>query len=534
MPTPSQIVRHESIFLYGPPGAGKSSLGSRLSASLHLPFYDLDQMIQFRAGCSIPEIFAAEGESGFRKRERDLLKEVIDKIPAVVALGGGALLDGDCRLDVENAARVLCLSASFEALCSRLQSAGEQRPLLQGDASVRLRALLERRSAHYASFPMQLDTTGILLEDLAWRAQVLLGLFCVSGMETGQSKAYDVRVVENGLDSLGAALLERGLTGPVALVSDDRVGPLYASRALESMRLAGYPAQAISIPAGEKYKTIPTIQYIWEGFLEAGLERGSTVVALGGGVVGDLAGFAAAAYLRGVNWVTLPTTLLAMADASLGGKTGADLPQGKNLVGAFYPPRLVLADPATLATLPEVELRNGLAEVVKHGIIGDPALFERCRQGWHAIQSDWGDLVRRAMAVKVQVILEDPYEKGRRASLNLGHTLGHAIEQVSEYQIKHGEAVAIGMVAAARLSEQMGLAERGLSDVISETLAALGLPTQLPHSMDPQSLLRAMGVDKKRLAGKVRLALPVRVGEVQWGVEIDDLGLLVAVGKDNF
>ena len=246
-------------------------------------------------------------------------------------------------------------------------------------------------------------------------------------------------------------------------------------------------------------------------------------MALGGGVVSDLVGFAAATYLRGVPWVVVPTSLLGMVDASLGGKTGADLPQGKNLVGAFYPPKLVLADSRTLNTLPDDELRSGMAEVVKAGIIGDGTLYVICKSGWETIKANWEEVIRSAMAVKIEVIQDDPFEKGRRAALNLGHTIGHAIEKVSAYRVRHGEAVAIGMVAEARLGEAVGVTEAGFADEIASVLQNLNLPTKLPDYLDRQNLLDVMRVDKKKSAGQVRFALPVRIEEVRIGVSIPNL-----------
>ncbi|OQY30916.1 MAG: 3-dehydroquinate synthase [Anaerolineaceae bacterium 4572_5.2] len=272
-----------------------------------------------------------------------------------------------------------------------------------------------------------------------------------------------------------------------------------------------------------------SVQELWNAFLEAKIERGSTVVALGGGVVGDLAGFAAATFLRGVNWVNVPTSLLAMVDSSLGGKTGADLPQGKNLVGAFHAPRLVLVDPETLSTLPEVELRNGLAEVIKHGVIGAPELFRDLTDltGFQNLSGlsglDWTEIVRRAMAVKIKIIEEDPYEQGLRQSLNFGHTIGHAVELASDFTLRHGEAVAIGMVAEARLAEEMGVAKSGLEKKITSTLRGLGLPTEIPPGLDEKRIQHALQRDKKKSGGVVRFALPVRVGEVRVGVEVRNL-----------
>jgi shikimate kinase / 3-dehydroquinate synthase len=506
------------VFLYGPPASGKSSLGRHLAESLHRPFYDLDELIEAQAGVAIPEIFGAEGEAGFRQRESAVLAEVLDCEAGVVALGGGALLRLENRLLAEGVGLVLCLSAPFSTIVTRLENTQGQRPLLDGDTQIRLQNLLGQRAQHYASFPMQLDTGDLSLTEATWQAQAQLGLFHVSGMGVG----YDVRVAAGSLDQLGAAIHSCKLKGPLSVVSDENIARLYAGQAMEALRQVGYTAQMAVIPAGEQHKTIATVSGLWEAFLAGGLERGSTVIALGGGVVGDLAGFAASVYLRGVPWVTVPTSLLAMVDASLGGKTGADLPQGKNLVGTFHPPSLVLADQQVLASLPSIELRNGLAEVVKHGVLADPVLFDLCSRGWEAVQENLDEIVRRAMAVKIRIIQEDPYERGRRASLNLGHTLGHAIESASDYRIKHGEAVAIGMLHAARISEQLGLASPGLVEAIAGTLRSLGLPADLPPSLDRQRILNGVRVDKKRSAGKVRWVLPVRIGEVRWGIEVDD------------
>jgi 3-dehydroquinate synthase len=505
MHKPATLNAFPIIFLYGPSGSGKSSLGRLLASNLERLFYDLDETITAQVGMPIHEIFASEGESGFRSRERAALLGILDHAPGVVALGGGALLDPENRQYVEASGRVLCLRAPADTLFNRLQETSIQRPLLRGqtDAShdkKQLLDLLAKRAAHYDSFPLQLDTGTSSPERAAWDAQVHLGLFRVTGMGQG----YDVRVQPAGIQDLAGMLQEVGLV-------------------MESLRTAGLPTQLIRIPAGERYKSMETITRLWEGFLSGGVERGSTVIALGGGVVGDLGGFAAATFLRGVSWVALPTTLLAMVDASLGGKTGANLAQGKNLVGAFHPPNLVLADPATLTTLPEVELRNGLAEVVKHGVIGDVGLFELCGRGWQALQTDWDEVVRRGMAVKIKIIEQDPYEGGRRAALNLGHTIGHAVELASDYQLRHGEAVAIGMVAEARLAERLGLARSGLNETIASTLEELGLPTEIPGDLDRQTIHRAIRVDKKLAKGKVRFALPVHIGEVRTGVVIENL-----------
>lgn len=511
------------IFLYGPPGSGKSTVGRSLAHSLHLPFIDLDARIESQAGCSIGEIFSRQGEDGFRQREREALLGVLAGKPGVVALGGGALLDKRNRAAVEAAGKVVCLNAPFEILLGRLQTQASARPLLQGDAVERLRVLLQERAVHYGSFTVQADTAQGTPEELAWHVQVAAGMYCVSGMGSG----YAVRVQSGSLVHVGHMLHQRDLRGPLALVTDENVAQYHLAAAEAALKQAGYVVQPVIIPAGEMHKTMTTVQILWRAFLEMGLERGSTVVALGGGVVGDLAGFAAAVYQRGVPWVAVPTSLLAMVDASLGGKTGADLPEGKNLVGAFHSPSLVLADPLLLDTLPEVEQRNGMAEVLKHGIISDAQLFDLCRQGFAAVQARWDEIVRRAMAAKVKVIQEDPYERDRRAALNLGHTLGHALEIASDYRLRHGEAVGIGMLAAARLSEKLGMAEAPLSKSIAAALRGLGLPTSIPSGLDRQRILTAIRMDKKKAAGRARFVLPCRVGEVRWGIEVENLDAVV-------
>lgn len=507
-----------TFFVYGPPGSGKTTLGRRLAESLALPFYDLDDLIVSQAGMSIPEIFAQNGEADFRLREKAALLNVLDDKPGVVALGGGALVDETNQEIISAHGQLLCLQADYETLLLRAQTTAGERPLIAGDLKQRLEDLMAKRAAHYASFPLQQRTDLFSLDETAFQAQTQLGAFHITGMGAG----YDVRVVSDGLDAVGMSLKERKLKGPIAVVSDSNVAPLYTERILNSLHAVGYTARSIVIRAGEANKTIDTVMGLWAGFLNSGLERGSTVLALGGGVVGDLAGFAAATYLRGVRWVAVPTTLLAMVDASLGGKTGADLQQGKNLIGAFHSPSLVYVDPQVLATLPPEELRNGMAEVVKHAILADPDLFELCRKGWDALSDDWAQVVSRAMAVKVRVILEDPYEKGRRASLNLGHTLGHAIELVSGFGLKHGEAVAVGTLAAARLSERMDLAQPGLAAEINAVLSGLELPTEIPTVLDLEEVLSVMQRDKKKAAGKVRFVLPVDIGDVRWGIEVED------------
>lgn len=505
----------QTLFLYGPPGSGKSSLGKLLAEQLQCGFVDLDEWIETQSGRSISVIFETDGEAAFRQLEKSGLKDVINQhAGSVVALGGGALLDAENRSLAEASGRIICLLTDEDTLFKRLQAAKSKRPLMKDDLRQQLTALLEKRAAHYQSFEA-LDVSGLTLMEASALVQRRLGLFHVTGMGDG----YDVIVKQGLLADVGRYCAAYGLKGPVVVVSDRNVAAHYSKAVLDALEQAGYTATFVTLLPGEEHKTVETVQEIWQAFLDAHLERGSTVLALGGGVVSDLAGFAAATYKRGVPWVVCPTSLLAMVDAGLGGKTGADLPAGKNLIGAFHAPRLILADPDCLKTLPAVELRNGMGEVVKHGIIADPALFALCGGDW---QQNLPRLVTDAMAVKIQIICEDPLEQGRRAVLNLGHTVGHGLELVSGFKLKHGEAVALGLLAEAQLAQAMGLVlSENLGSDIFDTLVKLGLPVCIPAGMDVDAVLAAMQHDKKREDGVVRFALPLRVGEAQVGYEVD-------------
>lgn len=510
-----------TFFLYGPPGTGKSTLGRALAEKLRLPFTDLDTEIEREAGCAIRDIFKRDGEPAFRDRETALLKKTIAAGERLVALGGGALLRPENRSIAEAAGPVLLLEAPEAVIRRRIGGPGGKRPLLEPgpDGQDRLAALLRERAGHYASFARRLDVSSDNLAAKADLAQVGLGAFYVGGMGGG----YPVRVRNGALADIGARCVALGWTRRVALVCDMNMAVLPAFKTvMTSLVAAGLEVVPVCLHPGESEKTIAAVQQLWSAFLKGGLERGDAALALGGGVVSDLTGFAAATYLRGIKWACMPTTLLAMVDAGLGGKTGADLPEGKNLVGAFHPPALVLIDPEALATVPPAVFRSGLAEVVKHGIIGDPGLFEICAQGWDALWSgDRDALVRRAVAVKVRTIEADPFEKGVRASLNLGHTIGHAVEQAMHFTLDHGAAVAIGMAAEARLAEAMGLAEAGLAARIEAVLEGLGLPVKMPDGLDRTAMRDALMRDKKKTAGTVKFALPIRVGEVRTGVVVE-------------
>ena len=512
------VIMKDFIFLYGPPASGKSTVGKLLAESLGLAFTDLDVNIETKTGQNIAQIFASAGEAGFRRIEKEVLLEFLSKGNGVCALGGGALTNPECLESVLAAGPTICLIASFEALSARLSSMRNgERPLLSLQPEAQLKQLLADRSNHYASFSQKIETDGKSPLQVAWEAQKLLGRFQLR-LEGATS---DICVVDD-LDRIGAVIHSHNSSScRVAIVTDDRVAPILAERVVSSIRNEGFEANIIQFPSGEENKTIHIAAYLWDEFIRLKLERKSLVIGLGGGVVSDVTGFAAATFLRGIPWVVIPTTLLSMVDASVGGKTGIDLSQGKNLVGAFHFPRQVLLSPTTLATLPEREFRNGMAEVVKHGIIGDPDLFNLCKQANDTMRLK--ELVLKAVAVKINIVQIDPYEENRRAELNLGHTIGHALEVLSHYGLRHGEAVSIGIVVETELAEKLGMAKPGLKEEIASVLNTIGLPTTLPHWVDLDSLVGAMQMDKKRAKGLVRFSLPLEIGEVKSGIIINDL-----------
>ncbi|MEF3274206.1 MAG: 3-dehydroquinate synthase [Chloroflexus sp.] len=347
---------------------------------------------------------------------------------------------------------------------------------------------------------------------------------------TTSTTSYPVVVGAGVLSTLAERLNALGLRGTLWLIADEHLTTVAAQTA-DLLRAAGYRVEVLIVPPGEHSKSLAELTRIYDWMIANGIERRDAVVALGGGVIGDLAGFAAATILRGVALVQLPSTLLAMVDAAVGGKTGINHPLGKNLIGAFHQPRLVLADTNLLATLPPRELRAGWAEVIKHGVIRNADLFAALEElaatyGWSTDRpAAWDSaderltyaltaIIARAVAVKVEVVSRDEFERGERITLNYGHTIGHAIEQLLNYRLLHGECVAIGMDAAARIAVALGICSPELVERQRQLLAAYGLSVAMPADLDRAALLTLITRDKKVQAGKVRWVLPTTIGQV--------------------
>jgi shikimate kinase/3-dehydroquinate synthase len=520
-----------NFFIYGPPGCGKTTVGMLLAEKMGWHFLDTDKIIENEAGMPIAEIFLQKGEAEFRRREKTLLAEMGKTTRTVVALGGGTLVDPENRVEVEKHGPVVCLMCEPEVILQRMGDELNARPLLVGSGPLeRLKSLLAKRASLYASFPLTLDTTALAPEDVVRKVQLLAGIFHVNAMGPG----YDVLIGRGMLPRLAMELEERKLGSPFVVVSDSNVAPLYLQTILDA--LAPAPVDSIVFPAGEQEKNLQTLERIYSDLYRFKMERRGTILALGGGVVTDMAGFAAATYLRGVSWVALSTSLLGMVDAAIGGKTAVDMPQGKNLIGAFYPPALVLEDLNVLSTLPPDVLKNGMSEAIKTAVVGDSKLLGKIETLAGQLTPDGLDwIVRRAARVKIRVVEEDPFERrGPREALNFGHTLGHGIEANSNFQIPHGEAVAIGMIAESTLAEKIGVAETNLCERLTGILTAYGLPVR--YTAPVEKILGYVQADKKRRGGRVKWALPVAAGKVRVGLDVADDDVrraLVSIGCEG-
>ena len=501
-----------NLIITGFMGTGKTSVGREVARRLGWEFVDMDALIEERLGMSIPEIFATYGEGFFRRQEKELCRELAQRRGLVIATGGGALVPEENRRVLGESGLLICLTCEVDELLRRLGEV-EDRPLLEvADRRRRIESLLAQRREAYGRIPHHIDTTELTVEEVAERVIELLRSEVAMERIPVRTPGggYEVHLGRGLLARVGDLARRRGLRGRAALVTNPTVGGLYAPAAVESLRKAGFDPLVIEVPDGEAFKTLDTVRFLYDRFVDGGLDRASPVFALGGGVIGDTAGFAAATYMRGVPLVQLPTSLLAMVDASVGGKVAVDHPKGKNLIGAFHQPELVIVDPDVLATLPEGEFRAGLAEVIKAGVIGSPALFEHLEQrGVEPLEWVIGEAIR----VKAAVVEEDPYERGRRAVLNLGHTFGHALEVLSGFSLRHGEAVAVGMAIAAEVAVGLGLCEGSVRERLMALLRKFGLPTAC-GGYEPEAIWEAMATDKKRRGERLRFVLPKAIGQV--------------------
>ncbi len=513
------------IVLTGFMGTGKTSVGRELSGKLGYEFIDTDVLIEKKEGKTIPQIFKEKGEEYFRELEQATVAEVSKIRNAVIATGGGVIKN---RVNVNNLARrgiIVWLKADPEIIFKRVMTEGGKRPLLDVEEPLNeIKKLLAERLPLYEQADTYVDTNYITAEETANEIMKKLGLDVQSVTVDLKERSYDIVIGSKIMQDLGLRLKEFRPT-KIAIISNKTVYPIFRDTILRSLREYHIVPEIILIPDGEEYKDLLWTYYIHGELLKAKFDRNSLLVAVGGGVIGDMVGFIAATYMRGIRFVQVPTTLLAQVDSSVGGKTGVNHPIGKNMIGAFYQPSLVMIDTDTLQTLPRKELNAGLAEVIKYGVILDSSLFEYLKKNHEGIISLGESIVhiiKRSCEIKADVVSKDERESGLRAILNFGHTVGHAVETLTGYKkFLHGEAVAIGMCAAADIAVKMGMFAEKEAGRIKELVEQYNLPINIPDGLGDSDMINAMEIDKKAKAGKLMFILPEAMGRVRIEEDVD-------------
>jgi shikimate kinase/3-dehydroquinate synthase len=532
--------RITNLIITGFSGTGKSLVAMEIALRLNWRFIDTDDEIVKQTGKPIAEIFRQDGEDKFRELEREMIRKACQQRQTVIAIGGGAIVDPQNYELLAKTGLIVCLEAKPETIYERLfrEAASsphrEVRPLLAVDNPLeRIRQLKASRQPHYAKANWTVHTDGLSVSEVAEeviRASRLLrrtdssqlsaiidkDIACV--VET-KTQSYPIFVGYGLLDKLGEKMKKAALFGTATVISDENVFSLYGSKVKGILKDAGFAVNSFVVPPGEATKNMDYAIKIYDFLVKHRAERDDIIIALGGGMVGDLAGLVAATFLRGMPWVQVPTSLVAMVDASIGGKVGVNHPEGKNLIGAFYQPNLVLADPQILTTLPQRELTSGCAEVIKHGMILDEEFVQFLESNVNKLTKLEPEALARAIArsaaIKAQVVSQDEKEReGKRTILNYGHTIAHGLEAATQYKrFLHGEAVAIGMVGAAKLSQRLGLLPSAAVERQQALLQKFDLPTGF-SGLDLTEITRAMELDKKTKEKTIRWVLLQDIGKV--------------------
>jgi 3-dehydroquinate synthase len=521
------------VFIVGPSGSGKSTLAQRLADRLEYRAVDVDAEIEARLAMSIGEFIPRYGEPAFRAIESQVLVEACPAERVVVATGGGVVLDPANWTAMRPNSAIVALMAEPEVLAARVSrhtqiaGASATRPLLAGDAVERLRGQLAVRGPLYAHADVTIQTDQLTPEEICEQVCKLLPRLAEPGRPALLSMATptersDIHVAAGALQHAPSIVSQRWPQARrIWIVSDSNVAEAWAEPVKQLFAVQGFDVRLLVVPPGEASKSLAQVAELCELLTTSLVSRRDVVVALGGGVIGDVAGFVAAIALRGLPLVQLPTSLLAMVDSSVGGKTGVNTSGGKNMVGAFYQPGLVVIDPVFLSTLPSEELSSGLAEVIKHAVIqpstpyGGETLMRRLEATLTLDQLDQESLanvIAINVSIKHSVVQADERETGLRMILNFGHTAGHAIE-ADGFRYRHGEAVGLGMLVAARISELLSRTGPDLRGALDELLREAGLPTRLDG--DAERIITAMARDKKNLDGSQRWILPCAEGGVE-------------------
>ncbi len=502
------------VYLSGPMGAGKSTVAGVLADLLGTRALDLDTRIEQLVGQSIPQIFAERGETAFRALEQEALK-TLPSDAGVVSLGGGAVLHDATRQRLLEEGIVITLTADPEVLAARV-GRGEGRPLLGADPRTDLERILRQRAEAYAEAHAVIDTSTLDPEEIA--AQIVAVRNLAPIVVPLGSRTYRVEVGRGARHRVGLRAAEHA-AGEAILVYDGDERRPWASEVVRALTLAAKPPIEVKLVGDEAHKDIRSVEEIWDTALAHEIDRRAIVIGLGGGVVGDLTAFAASTLLRGVALGQVPTTLLSMVDSSVGGKTGFNRARGKNLVGTFYQPKFVLCDVETLSTLPHEERIAGLAEVVKSAWLDSEASVAMLERDAEALVE--GDeeatiaAVRMSVMLKARIVHEDEHEAGRRMLLNLGHTVGHGLEAAHDYRgIRHGEGVALGMIAAMRVAARLAGGRPQETERLTRLLQRLGLPTDLDQRLNTR-VLEFIGSDKKRRGDTIHFVIPRLPGRTE-------------------
>jgi shikimate kinase/3-dehydroquinate synthase len=517
-----------NLLLTGFMAAGKTTVGKLVAERLKMPFFDLDSELEAWLGASIPQLLRTEGEPWFRQREAELMRQASHLSGSVIATGGGAPLSPAAFAELAATAVSLVLRADPEELARRASASGD-RPLLADPDPNSVKGLLAEREAVYARAGDPVETTGLSPAEVASRVAEIYRLEAGTAALAIPVEGPDWRtelVVGAGAGSALPAVLQRlaPLSGRVFLLVDSGFGKAGVELLAAALCRQGLEVFSKEVPGGEAAKALASLEALWNWLLETGAERADVLVAVGGGAVLDAAGFAAATYARGIPHVNVPTTVLAMADAALGGKTAINLGRTKNPVGVFRHPIAVIADPSLLGSMSRPGARDGLAEVVKSAAIGSRLALSRMGRADFSGLGDatGGWLIEQALRIKAGYVAADPTERGPRAALNLGHTYAHGLESASDYAISHGSAVGLGLLASASLGVALGVTPAELQDSIRAALCRAGLPLTLPAGLDRSAVARAMRHDKKRRSGQIVFIVP---GPGEGVVLVDDLEL---------
>ena len=539
--------RMSNLIITGFSGTGKSLVAKEVARRLNWDFLDTDDEIVKQTRKPIAEIFRQDGESKFRELERETIRKACQQRQTSIAIGGGAIVDPQNYELLAKSGLIVCLEAKPETIYERLfreavhSPETEVRPLLATDNPLEcIRQLKASRQPSYAKADWAIHTDSLSVSEVAeeviraWRllrrpdfigvprndkekAQSGIAKDIACLVETA-TQSYPVFVGYGLLDKLGEKMRQAALSGTATIISDKNVFSLYGSKVVGILKDAGFVVNSFVVPPGEETKNMDYAIKIYDFLVGHRAERDDVIIALGGGMVGDLTGFVAATFLRGMFWIQVPTSLIAMVDASIGGKVGINHPEGKNLIGAFYQPTLVLADPQTLTTLPQRELVSGWAEVIKHGMILDKEFLEFLGTNVNKLTKLEPEALARAVArsatIKAQLVNQDEKEREeKRTILNYGHTIAHGLEAATQYKcFLHGEAVAIGMMGAAKLSQRLGLLPSEAVECQQAILRKFGLPIGF-SGLDLTEITKAMELDKKIRGKAIRWVLLQDIGK---------------------